>query len=277
MEEDSTTDAANNLETDSNATTDVQTDTTTDNGDNGDDNLSTSTSTEEDSTDGGNTTTDENSTDEVTHAKQFDIDLAEWAEKTGRKTPETDEDRALLQEVRDGQREFTRSKQAKDAARDVTKAANDAKPEQKADEYADPLEERVARAEARQAEEQALRLRSEYVTEHSVTLEETNVMGAILKEKVEKAAAISPEKAQQAYDYWTDPNNLEDWHALAKARMSSNSSTDNSEIEAEADRKEREKIARESKANGPVRNAATTSTGAKTEDQKRLERFSNWD
>jgi hypothetical protein len=273
MEEDSTTDAANNLETDSDATTDVQTDTTTDNGDNGDDNLSTSTSTEEDSTDGGDTTTDENSTDEVTHAKQFDTDLAEWAEKTGRKTPETDEDRALLQEVRDGQREFTRSKQAKDAVKDVNKAVKDAAPEQTADEYADPLEKRVADSEARLAESEALRLRSEYVSENNVTVEESQVMAAILKEKVEKASAISPAKGKQVFDYWSDPANLDDWHALAKAKMAASTSTDTTEIEAEAARKEREKIARESKANGPARAASQASTGAKTEDQKRLERF----
>lgn len=280
MEEDSTTVAANDqaedTSTDSTATTDDQ------NANSGDD-LDTSTSTEEDSTDGGDgsntddTTTDDNSTDEVTHAKQFDTDLAEWAEKTGRKVPETDEDRALLQEVRDGQREFTRSKQAKDAVKDVNKAVKDAAPEQTADEYADPLEKRVAEAEARQAESEALRLRSEYVSENNVTVEESQAMSAFLKEKVEKANAISPEKGKAAFDYWTDPANLEDWHLQGKARIAATTSTDTSQIEAEAARKEREKIARESKANGPARNATQAQTGSKTEDQKRLERFSTWD
>lgn len=276
MEEDSTTDAANNqaddtsnsddTSTDSNATTDTQ---TAESGDNLD------TSTDDDADASGGNTEDADSTTDVTPAPKFDPDLAEWAEKTGRKVPETDEDRALLQEVRDGQREFTRSKQAKDAVKDVNKAVNDAKPDAKDDEYADPLEKRVADGEARLAESEALRLRSEYVTENNVTLEESQVMAAILKEKVEKAAAVSPEKGKAAFDYWSDPANLEDWHSLAKARLAS--TTDNSQIEAEAARKEREKIARESKANGPARNATQTQTGAKTEDQKRLERFSNWD
>lgn len=282
MENDSTTDAANNqaddtsngAATDSNATTEEQ---TANNGDN----LNTSDSTDSTtSADDGSTTTttDENSSNEVTPAPKFDTDLDQWAEKTGRPVPTNDSERALLQEVRDGQREFTRQQQAKEAAKGINDAANETKPQVQDEDYADPLEKKQADLESRLNASETLRLRSEYVSEKGVTLEESNAMGAILKEKVEKAAAISPEKGKAAFDFWTDPANLEDWHTLAKAKLAAaGGSSDTSAIEQAAAQKERERIARESKANGPARNASTASTGAKTEDQKRLERFSNWD
>lgn len=281
MDENSTTDAANNqaaadtsvstdTSTDSNASTDEQ---TANNGDN----LNTSDSTDTTSADDGSKTTDENSSNETTSAPKFDTDLDQWAEKTGRPVPTNDSERSLLQEVRDGQREFTRQKQAKEAAKGINDAANESKPDTQDEDYADPLEKNMSDLEKRLNASETLRLRSEYVSEKGVTLEESNAMGAILKEKVEKAAAISPEKGKAAFDFWTDPANLEDWHTLAKAKLSTAGGTDTSSIEQAAAQRERERIARESKANGPARTASTASTGAKTEDQKRLERFSNWD
>lgn len=84
-------------------------------------------------------------------------------------------------------------------------------------------------------------------------------MGEILQEKVDKAQ--TPEQKKAAFDYWTNPDNLEDWHALAKARLVS--TTDTTVIEQEAARKERERIAKESQANGGGR-AATTTTEKKS-------------
>ena len=191
---------------------------------------------------------------EDTPAPKFDSDLDEWAEKTGRAKPESDRERELYQEIRDGQREFSRSKQAKDVEKDVNKAIQDAKPtdnkpDEDDDDGRDPLEKRQDTIEQQLAEERALRARSEYMIDKSVTEEESKVMGEILKEKVAKGG-------KQAFDYWTDPANLEDWHTLAKAKLAVNQDT--SVIEEEAARKERARIAKEHQAGGPSRNATAT-------------------
>lgn len=204
--------------------------------------------------------------DDTPAPKTFDKDLDEWAEKTGRAKPESDRERELYQEIRDGQREFSRSKQAKDVEKDVNKAIQDAKPtddkpEDDEDDERDPVEKRQDELEARLAESEALRLRGEYFTEKSVTEEESKVMGEILKEKVDKGG-------QKAFDYWTDPANLEDWHTLAKARLAANQDT--SVIEEEAARKERARIAKEHQAGGPSRNATVT-TPAKPQGYNRTE------
>lgn len=255
MDKDSITDAADNQSDQQNvdnqsdqgnATTDNQTDA-----DNtGNDNLDSSKSTDSSADDGN---TDSNDGDEDTSAPKFDTDLDEWAEKTGRATPTTDRERELYQEIRDGQREFSRTKQAKDATSEVDKALTDLKPvDNKTD---DDDEEELDSGDIAQrmiAEERGLRLRGEYFVEKSVTTDEAKTMGEILKEKVERAK--SPEARKQAYDYWTHPDQLADWHDLAKARISVN--TDTSVIEEEAARKERARIAKESQANGPSRNAS---------------------
>jgi hypothetical protein len=142
-------------------------------------------------------------------------DLDEWAEKTGRAKPESDRERELYQEIRDSQREFTRSKQAKDSQKEIDKAIQDAKPtddkpDDDEDDDRDPVEKRQDAIEQQLAEERALRARSEYFTEKSVTEEESKVMGEILKEKVAKGG-------QKAFEYWTDPANLEDWHTLGES------------------------------------------------------------
>lgn len=189
-----------------------------------------------------------------TPAPKFDTDLDEWAEKTGRPKPESDRERELYQEIRNGQREYSRSKQAKDAEKDVDKVIKDAKP---ADDKAEEEDEELdagERAERMITEERNIRLRSEYFTVNAVTPEESKVMGEILKEKVDKGG-------RAAFDYWTDPNNLEDWHTLAKARLAAN--TDTSAIEEEAARKERARIAKEHQAGGPSRNATTPTTKEK--------------
>lgn len=116
------------------------------------------------------------------------------------------------------------------------------------DDDSDPLAKEVADLKKANRDERTARLQSEYFSTHPVTPEESKVMGEILKEKVDKGG-------KTAYDYWTNPDNLEDWHMLAKARLAA--TTDTSEIEAEAARKERARIAKEQQASGPSRNAST--------------------
>lgn len=260
-EEKSTTPAADNQEEVQTPTdqqgTDQQTQTPT-----GKDNL--------DETSKSDTPTDDDKSkegaDDTPAPKTFDKDLDEWAEKTGRAKPESDRERELYQEIRDSQREFSRSKQAKDSQKEVDKAIQDAKPtddkpDEDEDDDRDPVEKRQDAIEQQLADERALRARSEYFTEKSVTEEESKVMGEILKEKVDKGG-------QKAFDYWTDPANLEDWHTLAKARLATNQDT--SVIEEEAARKERARIAKEHQAGGPSRNATVT-TPAKPQGYNRTE------
>lgn len=263
MDEKSTTDAADNQDVDSKATTEdnQQTDqdkATTENqndANKGDDNLDTSKSTDTSDDDDKSKTGE----DEDNSAPKFDTDLDEWAEKTGRPKPESDRERELYQEIRDGQREYSRSKQAKDSQSEVDKAIQDAKPadnkQEDDDDDRDPVEKRQDDLEARLAESEALRARESYFNEKSVTPEESKAMGEILKEKVDKGG-------KAAFDYWTNPDQLEDWHALAKARIAS--ATDTTAIEQEAARKERARIAKEHQAGGPSRSATTTAPKEKS-------------
>jgi hypothetical protein len=246
-EEKSTTTDENNQDTDSQVT-DQQTDSQVDNLD--DTSKSTEQSADEDKK-------SETESEDSAPTSKFDTDIDEWAETTKRPKPTTDEERTLLQEIRDGQREFSRSKQAKDSQKEVDTAIKNAKPadnkqDDEEDDDSDPLERRQNELEAKLAESESIRLRSEYFSQESVTEKEAGVMGEILKEKVDKGG-------QEAYDHWTDPANLDDWHMLAKARLSTNKDT--TVIEEEAARKERERIAKESQANGGARNAQSTETG----------------
>jgi len=251
----STTDAADNQDADATASTGAnqstdQNDATTENqnADNGD-NLDTSKSTENSDDDDSKSTTENK---EDTSNPKFDDDLDEWATKTKRKAPETDSERALLQEIRDGQRDYSRSKQAKDVEKDVNKAIQDAKPadnKEDGDDDEDPLAKEVADLKASNAEEKSLRLRSEYFTDNSVTDAEATAMGEILKEKSDKGG-------KTAYDYWTSPEQLQDWHQLAKARLVQ--TTDTTVIEQRAAQQERERIAKEHQAGGSSRSAKTT-------------------
>lgn len=244
-EEKSTTTEENNQETDSQVT-DQQTD---DNVDNLDD---TSKSTDDSADDDTQSNTDDAEDDSASN--QVDDDLDEWAEKTGRPKPTTDRERELYQEIRNGQREYTRNKQ-KETQDGLDKAIKDVKPtankQEEDDDERDPVERRQDALEARLAESEAKNARSEYFNEFNVTEQESKVMGEILKEKVDKGG-------QAAFDYWTDPDQLSDWHALAKARLAS--TQDTSVIAEEAARKERARIAKESQANGASRSASTTQT-----------------
>jgi hypothetical protein len=258
MEENSTTALADDqsTQTEPNEATEQQTATAT--ADNSD-NLDASQETD---------TKDDNSSGEgETPPPKFDDDLDDWAAKTGRKAPESDDERELLQEIRNGQRDYSRKQQA---AKEFDKTLKDNKPttNSQEDDDEDPLEKKYRDLSERLSNSENTRIRSEYFATNDVTEDESKIMGDILKEKVDKGG-------QKAFDYWTDPDNLQDWHDLAKARLAK--STDTSQIEAEAARRERVRIAKESQANGPARNATTTTSSKKTLDQERLERFSNWE
>ena len=244
-EEKSTTTDENNQETDSQVT-DQQTDDQVDNLD------ETSKSTDESADDDKKSETEEE--DDSSDSKKFDDDLDEWAEKTGRKKPETDQEKADYQLIRDSQREYSRGKQ-KESQDGLDKAIKSAKPDankqDEDDDERDPVERRQDTLEARLAESEAKNARSEYFSEFNVTEQESKVMGEILKEKTDKGG-------KAAFDYWTNPDQLADWHALAKARLAA--SQDTSVIAEEAARKERARIAKESQANGASRSATTTQT-----------------
>lgn len=252
---DNQTDADKADQTDqSQTTTDSKTATDT----TGSDNLDTSKTTDTSAGDDKSKTEE----DAGASAPKFDTDLDEWAEKTKRPVPQDDRERALYQEIRDSQRDFSRSKQTKEATTEIAKSIDAVKPadNKEEDDERDPVEIRQDEIENQLREERSLRVRSEYFAEKSVTADQSKVMGEILQEKVDRAATPAAKKA--AFDYWTDPTNLEDWHALAKARLST--TTDTTVVQEEAARKERERIAKESQAAGAIRNAKSTTESAKT-------------
>lgn len=267
MEEDSTTVADNSAADDTTVTTGDESTTTTEQqtGTEGADNLDTSTSTEASEADdksgeGGSDTT-------TAPALTIDDDLEDWAEKTGRAKPETDKEKALYQEIRNNQREFTKNQEAK-KAQDALKDATDAvDTENEDDEIDDPLEKDVAELKAQNVAERTARLQSEYFSENNVTEDEAKAMGTYLKEMVDSEDTPAEKKA--AFDYWTNPKRLEKWHKAAKAELGS-TAVDTKAIADEAARKERERIAKESHSNGPTRNASTQPAD-KNAEQKRTE------
>lgn len=188
----------------------------------------------------------------------FDSDLDEWAAKTGRSAPTTDRERELYQEIRDSQREFTRTRQSETARHDVEKTLREVEPEpydKQGDGEYDPYQEQQNRLERMLYEERANRLRGEFFQEHNVTSEQADMMGQILKEKIDKGG-------RAAYEFWTDPTNLDDWYMLAKARLATD--PDLSSVEAQAARAERERIAKESQAAAASpRSASITQTDSK--------------
>lgn len=277
MDENATTESEDNQEViDGEATTDetdLQDDSTENgNGDDADDS-ETSESDDESEDDDESETEDADDEESDEDTSEFDDDLDAWAEKTHRAVPENDADRKILQELRNSQREYSRTQEAKKSGDKVKDAITSNKPETpKPDKKADPLEARLDRMEAERQEETNTRLRSEFFSSSDVSDEEATAMGEILTEKVTEAK--TPAEKQAEYNYWTNPKHLKDWHALAKGRLAT--APDTAKIEADAARKTREKIAKESKANGSARNASNTRTSEKTEDQARLERFKTW-
>jgi hypothetical protein len=200
-------------------------------------------------------------------ASKFDDDLDDWAEKTGRGKPETDRERQAFQDIRNSQREFSKSKETKKAGDALKGVTDELKPEDQDDENLDDTEKDIKELKADRAAERTARLQSEFFTANEVTEDTAKVMGDILKEKVERAK--TPEAKKREFDYWTDPEHLEDWHSLAKARVGAGN-VDTAALQDEAARKERERIEKESNAVGPSRGASQRAPEA-TSEQKRTE------
>lgn len=206
----------------------------------------------------------EEKTKEKPDASKFDKDLDTWAEKAGHDKPENDRERALLQKLRNGSRDFTKDQQAKKSAevldKTLTEEKDAAKPEAK-DDTSTPEQKRLDALEKSYASERTTRLRSEFLITNKVSDETGEIMAQIFKEKVAKAPSI--EAKNREIEYWSDPAHLEDWLELAKAREANAVGKD--QIVDEATRKERERIAKESRATGPNRNASK-SNSAKSQD-----------
>lgn len=203
----------------------------------------------------------------------FDPDLDQWIEKRGLTKPDTDEQKQAYQDLRNGQREFTREQQAKKDAdalgKTVTDVTKDLKKTDPDDDEDDPLAKKVADLEAANTAERNVRLQSEFYTTQQVTPEEHKLILDIFKEKVDTQP--TDDAKLKAVDLWGSPTMLPDLLDIARARLAK--STDTSDVEDKAAREERERIARESNAKSPGRNASTTTTSDKTEDEARLERF----
>lgn len=267
MEEDSTTVADNSAADDTSVATGEESTTTTEQqtGTEGADNLDTSTSTETSETD--DKSGEGASETKTAPALTIDDDLEDWAEKTGRAKPETDKEKALYQEIRNNQREFSKNQEAKKAQDALKTDTEEAKPDDSEEEFDDPLEERMAKLEAERQAERTARLQSEYFSENSVSEDEAKAMGTILKEMVE--SEDTPEEKKATFDYWTHPKRLAKWHKLAKAELGSGA-VDTKAVADKAAQQERERIARESHSNGPTRNASTT-PAEKSAEQKRTD------
>lgn len=202
----------------------------------------------------------------------LDADLGDWIEKKGLAPATTDEQKQAYQAMRNEQREFTRSRQAKDDSTILGDSIKDTKDKLKPaedDDTLDPLEKRQNKFEADLAEERNTRLQSEFYTTQKVTPEEHKLILDIFKEKVDTQP--TDEAKLRAVDIWGSPAALPDLLDIARARLAKG--VDTSAVETEAARKEREKIAKESNAKSPGRSASTTQTSDKTEDEARAERF----
>lgn len=197
----------------------------------------------------------------------LDEDLEAWAKKKGYDKPDNDRERKLLQDLRNGERDFTRERQAKKTATDLDSAIKDATPEAaKADDDGDPLEKDVAALKLELATERATRIRSEYFSANNPSDEEVTAMSEILKEKVDKAPTPTAKRA--TVEYWTDPENIADWHDLAKIRVAKGADT--SEVAEKAKREERERLAKETNSGGPTRSAKSTTTAPKKNELEEL-------
>ena len=190
----------------------------------------------------------------------FDADLDDWAEKTGRGVPETDRERKLMQDIRNGQRDFSKSRTPKKNATELNKAIDKAKPDSKDDgDGLDPLEAKYDKLERDFQVERTTRLQSEYFSENKVTDEEVTVMGEILKEKADRGD-------MKAFEYLSDARSLDDLHDLVKIRMSKGDSVDTDGVVAKAREEERQRLAKASKSGGPSRSAKSTTPAAKKDE-----------
>lgn len=265
-------DAASTATTDPNAETDQQTAETSDNLETTSESDETTSSTDDDKS------TETNGSDNDAPASQFDEDLDDWIEKNNRPKPETDEQRQVLQDLRNSQREFTRAQQAKKGSDELAETVKTAKEENKGesedeDDEDDPLAKDVKALKADRDYERTTRIQSEFYQTNKINEQDNPGLNQAILDvfKEETSRAESVEERQQDVNYWSHPARLGLLLRLGKARLAE---TQSSTVADEAAREERERIARESQANSPGR--AATSTGAdsaKSEDEQRLERF----
>lgn len=191
----------------------------------------------------------------------LDPDLDDWAEKTGRGKPETDRERKLMQDIRNGQRDFSKSRTPKKNAAELNKVIVEATPasKDKSDDGSDPLEAKYDKLERDLNTERTTRLQSEYFSENKVTDEEVTVMGEILKEKADRGD-------MKAFEYLSDARNLDDLHDLVKIRMSKDAPADGTDVVAKAKEEERQRLAKITKSGGPSKSARSTTPAAKKDE-----------
>lgn len=205
----------------------------------------------------------------------LDTDLDDWAKKRGMPEATTEEQKRAYQDLRNSQREFTRTQQAKkdsDGLNDAVKGAKDdlkPKPGDDPDDERTDEQKRLDALEADRDHERTLRLQSEFYTENKVSSDEHKTILDVLKEKIDKA----PNNAAKlkALDYWGSPEALPDLLDIAKARLAK--ATDTSDVEDKAAQAERARIAKESNAHSPGRSAKNTNPSDKTPEQERTERL----
>lgn len=203
----------------------------------------------------------------------FDDDLDEWITKRKFAKPTNDEERQAYQDLRNQQREYTREQQSKKESDDINKEVEKVKSTLKEDDEddLDPLEKRQNEMDARFTEERNIRLRSEFYVANKVTSEEHKMILDVMAEKFNRPT--TDEGKKKALETWSDPSMLTDLLDIARGRIAK--TVDTSDIEAEAARKERERIARESESKSPGRAASqsTTSNEDINSDEARRKRF----
>jgi len=207
----------------------------------------------------------------------FDDDLDAWIEKRGLPAPADEAQKQKYQDLRNEQREFTREQQAKkdaDALGDeLSKTKADLKGDEDDEDEDDELAKDVKALKEDRDNERNLRLQSEFYVSNKVSDAEHKAILEVIKEKV--ARPTSKEDKLKALDFWGNPNQLPDLLDIARARVSK---TDVDAVADEAARQERERIAKESNATGPGRNATRSSTSDSTPEEERhqslLERYS---
>ena len=271
MSTDESTTVENNPSSDADASTTTTDSTTTDHETaNTSDNLN-----QEASTDSN---VEQSTTTESTSTPVLDQDIDAWAEKRFGSKPTTDEQRIAYQEARNEQREYTKAQQAKresETAKALSDEVNNTRPElDNEDDDIDPLEKKVNDLQSKLDAQETTRLQSEFYLTNKVTEAESKVIVDVFKEKIAEATTVEDKRI--AHQYWSNPSRLSGLLEIAKARIASGSDAVSLAAEESA-RQERERIAKESQANSPGRGAKMPVTGAKTPEQERLERFTNWD
>lgn len=215
-------------------------------------------------------------TDDAPATPKLDDDLDDWIVGRGLKVPEDEAEKLKFQELRNEQREFTKSRQA-DAAAKAAKELGDEihknKPEDKSDdEDLDPLEKRQKKLEDDFEADKTTRAQGDFYRDNNITADspEHKALLDIFREETSKGDTVEEKKAD--LDYWSNPKRLPLLLSLAKARIAG--STDTDAIAEKAAREERERIAKESESNSPGRASKdNTSSDTKTEDAARTERF----